>query len=63
MEVTHKQTKEIIMARIKGGIKKREEETVYEKAMKKFKSIRETKGTISEKEMELFEKLLSKRNR
>ena len=51
------------MARIKGGIKKREEETAYEKAMKQFKSIRETKGTISDKEMELFEKLLSKRNK
>ena len=49
------------MARIKGGIKK--EETAYEKAMKKFKSISEIKGSIAEKEMELFEKILNKKKK
>jgi len=49
------------MARVKGGIKK--EETFFEKAMKKFKAISDTKGAISEKEMELFEKLLSKKKK
>ena len=51
------------MARIRGGIKKKEEETAYEKAMKKFKSIADTKGAISDKEMELFEKLLNKKKK
>jgi len=46
------------MARVKGGIKK-EEETAYEKAMKKFKSISEIKGSIAEKEMEFFKKLVN----
>ena len=49
------------MARIKGGIKK--EETAYEKAMKKFKSIADTKGAISDKEMEFFTKLLNKKKK
>ncbi len=40
------------MARVTGEIKK--EETFFEKAMKKFKAISDTKGAISEKEMELF---------
>ena len=49
------------MARVKGGIKK--EETFFEKAMKKFKAIAETKGSISDKEQELFEKLLNKKKK
>ena len=49
------------MARVKGGIKK--EETFFEKAMKKFKAISDTKGAISEKEMELFEKILNKKKK
>ena len=49
------------MARVIGGIKK--EETAYEKAMKKFKSISEIKGSIADKEMELFEKLLNKKKK
>ena len=49
------------MARVKGGIKK--EESFFEKSMKKFKSIRDTKGAISEKEMEFFEKLLNKKKK
>jgi len=49
------------MARVTGGIKK--EETFFEKAMKKFKAISDTKGAISEKEMELFEKLLNKKKK
>ncbi len=49
------------MARVTGGMKK--EETAYEKAMKKFKSIADTKGAISEKEMEFFTKLLNKKKK
>ena len=49
------------MARVTGGIKK--EETFFEKAMKKFKAISDTKGAISDKEMELFEKLLNKKKK
>ena len=45
------------MARVIGGIKK--EETAYEKAMKRFKSIADTKGAITEKEMEFFKKLVN----
>ena len=49
------------MARVKGGIKK--EETFFEKAMKKFKAIAETKGSVSAKEQEFFEKLVNKKNK
>ena len=56
------------MARVKGGIKK--EETAYEKAMKKFTAQASSliknadlKGTISEKEMEFFTKLLNKKKK
>ena len=49
------------MARVKGAIKK--EESFFEKAMKKFKSIADTKGSISDKEQELFEKLLNKKKK
>jgi len=49
------------MARVTDRIKK--EETAYEKAMKRFKSIADTKGSISDKEQELFEKLLNKKKK
>ena len=57
------------MARIKGGIKK--EETAYEKAMKKLKQRQQnntvmpgnTKGVMSDKEMEFFLKLLNKKKK
>ena len=49
------------MARVKGGIKK--EESFFEKAMKKFKAIAETKGSVSAKEQEFFEKLVNKKNK
>ena len=63
--------KEITMARIKGGIKKKEEETAFEKAMKKLKQKQQnntvmpgnTKGVISDKEYDFFLKLLSKKNK
>ena len=58
------------MARIKGGIKKRkkeEEETIVQKRIKELsKSLLEkadTKGVITDKEMEFFQKLLSKKNK
>ena len=58
------------MARIKGGIKKKEEETAYEKDMKKFKaqassSIKsaDLKGSISDKEYEFFLKLLNSKKK
>jgi len=59
------------MARIRGGIKKKEEETAYEKAMKKLKKRQQnntvmpgnTKGVMSDKEYEFFLKLLNKKNK
>jgi len=57
------------MARVKGGIKK--EETAFEKAMKKLKQRQQnntvmpgnTKGVMSDKEMEFFLKLLNKKKK
>ena len=59
------------MARIRGGIKKKEEETAYEKAMKKLKKRQQnntvmpgnTKGVMSDKEMQFFLKLLNKKKK
>ena len=59
------------MARIRGGIKKKEEETAYEKAMKKLKKRQQnntvmpgnTKGVMSDKEYDFFLKLLNKKNK
>ena len=59
------------MARVKGGIKKKEEETAFEKAMKKLKQKQQnntvmpgnTKGVMSDKEMEFFLKLLNKKKK
>jgi hypothetical protein len=42
-------------------MRKSGDDTSYLQAMKRFNSIADTKGTISEKEMEFFTKLLSSR--
>ena len=57
------------MARVTGGMKK--EETAYEKAMKKLKQKQQsntvmpgnTKGVMSDKEMQFFLKLLNKKKK
>tara|TARA_R100001463_G_scaffold54666_1_gene105795 strand:- start:12 stop:191 length:180 start_codon:yes stop_codon:yes gene_type:complete len=59
------------MARIRGGIKKKEEETAYEKALKKMRKLQNdntvmpgnTKGVMSDKELDFFLKLLNKKNK
>ena len=59
------------MARIRGGIKKKEEETAYEKALKKMRKLQNdntvmpgnTKGVMSDKELDFFLKLLAKKKK
>jgi len=59
------------MARIIGGIKKKEEETAFEKALKKIRKKQHdntvmpgnTKGVMSDKELDFFLKLLAKKKK